>query len=88
MKETENLLQTLFIVEKDNTNDTWIVIYEGQIINGFENEEDAVFCAHQLETFFLKGFIAGAVSVLTHKDKTISNLKSLGVEFETRIDFD
>lgn len=87
MNETEKLLGTVFVVQKDTTNDSWIVIYEEQMINGFENEEDAVFCAHQLETFFLKGFINGAVAVIKDKAETITSLKSLGVKFENKIDF-
>ena len=68
-------------VEKDTTNNTYIVYYRENIINGFEKEEDAFFCVSQLIDFFTIGYINGACSQANDIDGTKLILDNLGVDY-------
>lgn len=68
-------------VEKDSTNNTYIVYYKENIINGFETEEDAFFSVNQLIDFFTIGYINGACSQANDIDGTKTILDQLGVDY-------
>lgn len=68
-------------VEKDSTNNTYIVYYKENIINGFETEEDAFFSVNQLIDFFTIGYINGSCSQANDIDGTKTILDQLGVDY-------